>query len=129
MRFKEDFRGPIIPFGAEVHYFPLSAEDKARVHQMADKWLIGIFAGYKQHAGGGWAKNLSVIDWDELNESKHISQVYLRDLPSDQVRLQMRGEDFIFPFINGDLNQPGLKATEMSRRAVRPSRKQREQEP
>ena len=125
MRFKEDFRGPIIPFGAEVHHFPLSAKDKARAHQMADKWLSGIFAGYKQHAGGGWAKNLWVIDWDELNESKHISQVYLRDLPSDQVWPQMNGEKFIFPLINGDLNQPGLKATEMSRRAVRRSRKQR----
>ena len=95
---------------------------------MADKWLSGIFAGYKMQAGGGWAKNLWVINWDELNESKHISQVYLRDLPSDQVWPQMNGEKFIFPLISGDLNQPGLKATEMSRRAVRRNRKQREKQ-
>ena len=95
---------------------------------MADKWLSAIFAGYKQHAGGRWAKNLKVIDWDELHEAKHISPVYLQDLPSDQVWPQMKGEDFIFPSINGDLCQPGLRATEMSRRAVRRNRKQREKE-
>ena len=63
---------------------------------MADKWLSGIFAGYKQQAEGGWAKNLWVIDWDELNDSKHISQVYLRDLPHEQVWLQMNGENLDF---------------------------------
>ena len=36
--------------------------------------------------------------------------------------------EFIFPLINGDLNQPGLKATEMSRRKVKRDRKQREKE-
>ena len=128
MRFKEDFRGPIIPFGAEVHYFPLSTEDKARVHQMADKWLLGIFAGYKQQAGGGWANNLWVIDWDELNESKHINQVYLRDIPHAQVWPQMNGDKFIFPLVNGDLIQPGFKATELSRRALKRSRQQKAKE-
>ena len=128
MRFNEDFRGPIIPFGAEVHYFPLSQKDKARVHQMADKYMCGISAGYKQHAAGRWAKNLKVIDWDELNESERISQVYLRDLSADQVWPQMKEGRFIFPSMNGDLNQPGLKATEMSRRKVRRDRKQREKD-
>ena len=128
MRFKEDFRGPIVPFGVEVQYFQLSAEDQARGHQMADKWLCGIFAGYKQHAGGGWAKNLKVIDWYELDESKHISQVYLRDLPADQVWPQMKDGRFIFPFTNGDLNHPGFKATEMSRRKVKRDGQQREKE-
>ena len=128
MRSKEDFRGPIIPFGAEVHYFSLSAKDKARVHQMADKWLCGIFAGYKPHAGGGWAKNLKVIDWDELNGSKHICQAYLRDLPADQVWLQIKEGKFICPVINCDLDQPGLRATEMSGRKVKRHRKQREKE-
>ena len=95
---------------------------------MAHKQLYGIFAGYKQQAGGGWAKNLKVIDWDELNEPQHISKPYLRDLPADQVWPQKEDVKFIFPSINGDLNQPGLKATEMSRRKVKRDRKQREKE-
>ena len=85
MRFGDNFRGPIIPFGAEVEIFPIISKKTSRVHQMADKWLRGIFAGYKQQAGGGWSGNLKVMDWDELKESHNISQVHLRDLPPGQV--------------------------------------------
>ncbi len=31
-RFEEDFKGPIIPFGAEVSYVPISEADKKRCH-------------------------------------------------------------------------------------------------
>ena len=109
MRFNESFRGPVIRFGCEVHYFPLSQKDKARVHGMADPWLPGFFAGYKQQAGGGWSGNLKIIDWDEMNEAHHISQIYLRDLPADQCWPQMKNGNFVFPFVDNDLKQPDLK--------------------
>ena len=32
MRFEEPFDGPIIPFGAEIDYLPITDKDKARLH-------------------------------------------------------------------------------------------------
>jgi hypothetical protein len=64
-RFGEDFRGPTIPCGAEITYHPISDKDKKRCHQMGQKLLSGIFLGYIQHAGGGWANDLQIIDWED----------------------------------------------------------------
>ena len=36
-RFGQEFRGPIIPFGAEVHYYRNAPADRSRSHEMADK--------------------------------------------------------------------------------------------
>lgn len=74
MRFGEDFRGPVIPFGAEIQYYPTSEDDKGRLHQMGDKLLTGLFGGYKQQSGGGWSEVLYVYDWDEVNESTRSQQ-------------------------------------------------------
>ena len=43
MRFGENFRGPLIPMGAEVRHFLTSQSDRARVHEMSDKWLTRFF--------------------------------------------------------------------------------------
>ena len=40
------FKGPIVPFGALVEYLPISARDQARIHQFGEKVLPGIFRGY-----------------------------------------------------------------------------------
>ena len=126
--FGANFRGPAISFGAEVRYFSTPQNDKARVHQMLDKFLSGIPIGYKQQAGGGWSGNLRVLGWDELNEATHVSRVYERDLPADQARPQKVNHKFQSPLINRDLNQPGLKATEMSRRMIERQRMQKQKE-
>jgi DNA (cytosine-5)-methyltransferase 1 len=124
-RFGQEFRGPIIPFGAEVHYYPNSPDDRSRSHEMSNKHLSGLFLGYKQQAGGGWSDILWIADWDELNEAKHVSQVYPRDIPYQQVKPQLLNGEFIFPLVNGDLEQPGLKASELSRRAIKRQRQQK----
>ena len=49
-RFGEDFRGPIIPCGAEITYKPIRKKDEERLHKFGDQVLSGIFLGYKQHA-------------------------------------------------------------------------------
>ena len=69
-----------------------------------------------------------VIDWDEVNEQKHTSEVYLGDLPSDQVWPQIIHGKFYFPLAEGELNQPGLKATEMSRRQIKKDRLRKRKE-
>ena len=42
-RFEQPFKGPIIPFGSLVEYYPISAKDQS---------LPGLFLGYALYAGG-----------------------------------------------------------------------------
>ena len=51
-RFEQPFKGPIIPFGAQIEYKPSQQIDIQRLHQFGKKMLAGIFLGYVQHAGG-----------------------------------------------------------------------------
>ena len=44
-RFGERFRGPIIPFGSEIKYMPISDKDKARLHKHGTNLLPGVFVG------------------------------------------------------------------------------------
>ena len=50
-RFGEPFKGPIIPFGSLVEYYPVSAQDWSRIHQFGKKVLPGLFLGYALYAG------------------------------------------------------------------------------
>ena len=45
-RFGQPFKGPIIPFGSLVEYYPISAKDQSRIHQFGKKVLPGLFLGY-----------------------------------------------------------------------------------
>ena len=51
-RFGEPKKGPIIPFGSLVEYYPISAKDQSRIHQFGKKVLPELFPGYALHAGG-----------------------------------------------------------------------------
>ena len=51
-RFGQPFKGPIIPFGSLVEYYPISAKDQSRIHQFGKKVLPGLFLGYDLYAGG-----------------------------------------------------------------------------
>ena len=61
-RFGSSFKGPFIPFGAEVQYYPITEEDKRKCHKFGSEMLPGIFFGYSQHAGGGWNGDLLLAD-------------------------------------------------------------------
>ena len=50
-RHGEPFKGPIIPFGAMVEYFSISANDQSGLHQFGKTVLPGIFLGYAFIAG------------------------------------------------------------------------------
>ena len=50
-RFGESFKGPVIPFGAMVEHYPISARGQSRLHQCGKKVLPGIFLGYALYAG------------------------------------------------------------------------------
>ena len=63
-----------------------------------------------------------------MNEAKRVSQVYIRKLPVDQAWPQMISGKFRFLLVDGDPNQPGLKETEMARRAIERQRMLRDRE-
>ena len=50
-RFGQPFKGPIIPFGSLVEYYPKTAKDQSRIHQFGKKVLPGLFLGYALYAG------------------------------------------------------------------------------
>ena len=51
-RFGVPFRGPYIPFGAEIQYKPISRKDKKRLPAFGTGLISGIFVGYDQGIGG-----------------------------------------------------------------------------
>ena len=50
-RFGQPFKGPIIPFGSLVEYYPITAKDQSRIHQFGKKVLPGLFLGFASYAG------------------------------------------------------------------------------
>ena len=42
-RFGKPFKGPIIPFGSLVEYYPITAKDQSRIRQFGKKVLPGLF--------------------------------------------------------------------------------------
>ena len=67
-RFGEPFQGPIIPFGGMFDYFPISAKDQSRLHQVGEKVLPGIHLGYALVAAGIWKGDILVADIEELGQ-------------------------------------------------------------
>ena len=74
-RFGETFRGPIIPFGSLVEYYPISAKDQSRIHQFGKKVLPGLFLGYALYAGRIWKGDMMVADSEELG-TMDASEIY-----------------------------------------------------
>ena len=77
-RFKHDFRGPTIPFGAKVSYKPSGEKSIEDMPKLGTKLRDGIFVGYDQIAGGGWSGDVCVLGALQLAASESIYQVYVR---------------------------------------------------
>ena len=78
-RFGQPFKGPIIPFGSLVEYYPISAKDQSRIHQFGKKVLPGLFLGYALYAGGILKGDVLVADIEEL-ETMDASEIYSKRL-------------------------------------------------
>ena len=121
-RFGEDFRGPLIPFGAHVHYLPSREDDQRATHQFNGKRLDGIFLGYKQNAGGGWeGDTVYVLDWDEVENAEALHQIYERDIHIKEVSALKVDGRFSFPLAEGKLRQPGSFRPKRQRRRYLPA--------
>ena len=99
-RFGEPFKGPIIPFGSSVEYYPISAKDQSRIHQFGKKVLPGLFLGYALYAGGIWKGDVLIADLEEL-ETMDASEIYSKRLNAKQVIFPKENGKFIFPVADG----------------------------
>ena len=83
-RFGKPFKGPIIPFGSLVEYYPISAKDQSRIHQFGKKVLPGLFLGYALCAEGLWKGDILVADTEEF-ETMDASEIYSKRLNAKEV--------------------------------------------
>ena len=94
-RFEEPFKGPIIPFGSLVEYYPISAKDQSRIHQFGKKVLPGLFLGYALYAEGIWKGDILVADIEEL-ETMDASEIYSKRLNAKEVIFPKKKENLFF---------------------------------
>ena len=70
-------KGPIVPFGSLVEYYPKTAKDQSRIHQFGKKVLPGLFLGYALYAGRIWKGDVLIADLEEL-ETMDASEIYFK---------------------------------------------------
>ena len=78
-RFGQPFKGPIIPFGSLVEYYPVSAKDQSIIHQFGKKVLPGLFLGYALYAGGIWKGDVLIADLEELETMDSSENLLKKD--------------------------------------------------
>ena len=95
----QPFKGPIIPFGSLVEYYPFTAKDQSRIHQFGKKVLPGLFLGYALYLGGIWKGDVLVANIEEL-ETMDASEIHAKRHIAKEVIFPKQGE-FIFPIADG----------------------------
>ena len=103
-RFGEPFKGPIIPFGSLVEYYPISAKDQSRIHQFGNKVSPGLFR-YALYAGGIWKGDVLVADLEEL-ETMDASEIYPKRLNAKEVIFPKENESLFFQSQMDESNLP-----------------------
>ena len=83
-RFREPFKGAVIPFGGIVEYYPISSRDHSRLHQGGKNVLPGKFSGYELIPGGIWKGDILVADLEEL-ENMDASEIHPRRINAKEV--------------------------------------------
>ena len=83
-RFGNHLKEPIIPFGSLVEYYPISAKDQSRIHQVGKKVLPGLFLGCALYAGGIWKGDIMVADIEQL-ETMDAPEIYSKRLNAKEV--------------------------------------------
>ena len=100
------FKGPIIPFGSLVEYYPITAKDQSRIHPFGKKVLPGLFLGYALYAGRIWKREVLVADLEEL-DTTDASEIYSKRLNAKEVIFPKEKGDFIFPIADGRIKLSG----------------------
>ena len=87
--------GPIIPLISLVEYYPISAKDQSRIHQVGKKVLPGLFLGYALYAGVIWKGDIMIADIEEL-ERMDASEIYSKRLNATEVIIPTQNGKYIF---------------------------------
>jgi hypothetical protein len=103
---KEDFRGPIYPFGAKITYKPSSEKDLDDMPKLGTKLRDGLFVGYDQMSGGGWSGDLYVLDCNQVSSAEAIHEVYVRRIKAEEVFASKENGNFVFPCAAKTISQP-----------------------
>ena len=77
-RFGQPLKGPIIPFGSLVEYYPLTEKDQSRIHQFGKKVLPKLFFGYALYARWIWKGDALIADLEDL-ETIRIGNLIKKD--------------------------------------------------
>ena len=106
-RFGEPFKGPVIPFSSLVEYYPISAKDQSRIHQLGKKVFPGLFFGYALYAERNWKGDILVADTEEL-ETMDASEIYSKKrLNAKEVIFPKENGKFVFPVADGRIKFAG----------------------
>ena len=95
-RFGKPCKGPIIPSGSLVEYYPKTANDRSRIHQFGKKVFPGLFLVYALYAVRIWKGDILVADIEEL-ETMDASEIHARRLNAKKVLTPMKGDNFYIP--------------------------------
>ena len=89
-----------LPLGSTIEYHPISAKDRASLHQFGKQVLPGIFMGYALYAGKLDKGDILVADAEELREH-HVQEVYEKRINAKEVIVVKDRDTFIFSCANG----------------------------
>ena len=84
-RFGCEFKGPRIPFGAEVSYLPVAPQHPKEAKEYSQR-RRGIFVGYEMQAGGDWGSDdIKVVDLTKLASAETTNDVTIHRIKAGQV--------------------------------------------
>ena len=95
-RFGQPFKGPCIPFGSLVEYYPITAKDQSRIHQFGKKIFSQFFLEYTLYAEGIWQGDVLVGDLAEL-ETMDASEIYSKKTQCERGDISQRKKRIYFP--------------------------------
>ena len=91
-RFGQPFKGPIIPFGSLVEYYPISVKDQSKIHQFGKKLLPGLLLGHALYAG----RNLETMDASEIYSKRlNAKEVIFHQKENSSSQSQMDESNFL----------------------------------
>ena len=99
-------KGPIIPFGSLIEYYPISSKDKSRIHHFGKKVSPGLFLRYALFAGRNWKGDIMVADIEEL-ETMDASEIHSKRLNAKEVIFPKEKGELIYPIADGRIKTLG----------------------
>ena len=97
--------GHTIAFGAPTLLSSnVPRRQKSSYTSLVIEVLTGNFMGYALHAGGAWAEDMFIADWDDLVKNV-ASEVHVKRFRSKEIGITSGQDPFIFLCTDGSLKQ------------------------